>query len=173
MLRKIVLVIMLGVQTLGFSQTATEEKKEEHHTPEIITFVGVLHPIATYTSPKSHYNFSDYYVVAFPVGINFWATHNRGFSFEIVPAIKTENGLSKTSNITFHPGFLGRINKNTTYSIRAGFETSGRYGITPIFTKILARHDGLSYFASTTFPIRTGNNLPISVAPGILLGIAF
>ena len=166
------ILLLLSIQSLVFSQTTSEEKKEEKK-PEIITFVSVLHPIVTITSPESHYNFKDYYVIAFPVGINFWATHNRGFSFEIVPTIKTENGLSKASNITFHPGFLGRINKNTTYSIRAGFETSGRYGITPVFTKILARQDGLSYFASATFPVRTGNSLPISVAPGILLGIAF
>ncbi len=172
MLNKIILILFLGIQTLGFAQTTAEEKKEEHK-PEIVTFVGILHPIATFTSPENHYNFKDYYVVAFPVGINFWKTHTRGFSFEIVPTIKTENGLSKASNITFHPGFLGRINQNTTYSIRAGFETSGRYGITPILTKILARQDGLSYFASATFPLRTGNNLPISLAPGILVGIAF
>lgn len=173
MLKKIILVLFLGVQTLGFAQTTTEEKKEEHHGTEIVTFFGILHPVATITSPETHYNFKDYYVVAFPVGINFWTSHKRGFSFEMVPAIKTENGLSKTSNITFHPGFLGRINTNTTYSIRAGFETSGRYGITPILTKILARQNGLSYFASATFPVRTGNNLPLSLAPGILLGIAF
>lgn len=173
MLKKIFTLLLLSFQYFMFSQTTTEEKKEEHHNPEIITFISVLHPIATITSPETHYNFKDYYVIAFPVGINFWATHNRGFSFEIVPAIKTENGLSKASNITFHPGFLGRINKNTTYTIRAGFETSGRYGITPVLTKILARQDGLSYFASATFPVRTGNNLPLSLAPGILLGIAF
>ncbi|MDB5014099.1 MAG: hypothetical protein JWQ25_2301, partial [Daejeonella sp.] len=104
--------------------------------PKITGYVGILHPIVTFNKHETHTNFSDYYVGGLPTGINIWKTAKVGFSMEIVPTIRAENGVSKMNNLLFHPGILLALGNGFTFAGRAAFETSGRYGLTPVLNKV-------------------------------------
>ena len=62
--------------------------------PKITGYFGVVHPIVTFAENQTSLNFRDYYAVGFPTGINIWKSSKIGFSFEIVPNIKAEDGTS-------------------------------------------------------------------------------
>ena len=63
--------------------------------PKIAGYVGLLHPIATFSSAGTETNFKNYYAVGMPVGINIWKSARIGFSAEFVPTIRAEAGTSK------------------------------------------------------------------------------
>jgi hypothetical protein len=60
-----------------------------------------------------------------------------------------------------------------TFAGRAAFETSGRYGFTPVFNKIVKKNKNSGYFIAFPFPVRFGNDRPASFSPGFQFGIAF
>ncbi|MCH5689948.1 hypothetical protein LWM68_40415 [Niabella sp. W65] len=41
----------------------------------------------------------------FPFGINIWKSSRIGFSIELAPGIRVENGSSKMNNLLIHPGY--------------------------------------------------------------------
>ena len=141
--------------------------------PKITGFAGILHPIISLSSAGNHTNFKTDYVVGFPIGINIWKTEKVGFSMEITPFIKAENGVSKMNNLLFHPGILFKIGHGLTFAGRAAFETSGRYGLTPVFNKVIKRSKNCNYFIALPIPVRFGNNQPSSAGVGFQFGISF
>lgn len=92
---------------------------------------------------------------------------------EIVPFIKADNGISKVSNTLIHPGILFALGKGYTFAGRAAFETSGRYGFTPVLNKILIKKKHHSFFAAIPIPLRFGNSLPTSSTIAFQFGIGF
>src|SRR4051812_36490650 len=132
--------------------------------PKITGYVGTIHPIVTYSSNKPAYNFDGAYVGGLPAGINIWKSPRIGFSFEFVPFIKAADGGSKMSNFLFHPGVLFALGKGYTLATRAAFETSGRYGFTPVFNKVLVKGRNSSLYVAVPVPARFGNEQPASVA---------
>ena len=141
--------------------------------PKVTGYFGILHPIVTFTGDETNVNFRDYYVVGFPTGINIWKSAKIGFSFEVVPHIKAEDGISKMNNFLFHPGVLVALGNGYTFAGRAAFETSGRYGFTPVFNKTVIKSDNCSYFVAIPLPVRFGNDHPTSFTAGFQFGIAF
>lgn len=141
--------------------------------PKIGGYLGILHPIVTFSNTGTETNFKNYYVVGVPVGINIWKSQTIGFSAEFVPTIRAENGTSKMVNFNFHPGVLVALGKGWTFAGRAAFETSGRYGLTPVLNKIVIKGKGSSLFAAVPLPLRFGNNKPTSFGVGFQFGIAF
>src|SRR3982751_1555555 len=142
--------------------------------PKIVAYVGIVHPLVTYSSDnKPQYNFDGVYIVGLPTGINIWKTPKIGFSMEFVPYIRSANGTSKMSNFLFHPGALFGLGKGFTLATRAAFETSGRYGFTPVLNKIVKRNTQCSYFIAVPVPARFGNDLPASLTIGFQFGIIF
>ena len=142
--------------------------------PKIVLYVGVLHPLVTYgNNSKPHYNFDGAYTAGLPTGINIWKSAKIGFSMEFVPLIRAANGTSKMSNFLFHPGALFGLGKGFTLATRAAFETSGRYGFTPVLNKIVKRNPQSSYFIAVPLPARFGNDLPASLSMGFQFGIIF
>ncbi|MDT3405609.1 hypothetical protein [Mucilaginibacter terrae] len=141
--------------------------------PKITGYVGVLHPIVTFDTNGSHTNFNGSYTVGMPTGINIWKSAGVGFSMEMVPIIRAENGTSKMNNFLFHPGILLALGKGYTFAGRAAFETSGRYGLTPVLNKTLIKNKNTSYFAAIPLPLRFGNDRPTSFTIGFQFGIAF
>src|SRR6187397_2518681 len=121
-IRSLIIFALLSLNTSVFSQTVY---------PKITGYFGILHPIVTFSGNETNVNFRDYYVVGFPTGITIWKSSKIGFSFEVVPQIKAENGISKMNNFLFHRGLLVALGKGYTFAGRLAFETSGRYGITP------------------------------------------
>ncbi|MFD2934694.1 hypothetical protein [Spirosoma flavum] len=50
-----------------------------------------------------------------------------------------QKGTSRVANVLFHPGVLINLGHDFTFAGRLAFETSGQYGLTPVFNKIV-RH---------------------------------
>lgn len=141
--------------------------------PKITGYVGILHPIVTFNKHETHTNFSDFYVGGLPTGINIWKSAKVGFSMEIVPTIRAENGVSKMNNLLFHPGILLGLGNGFTFAGMAAFETAGRYGVTPVLNKIVVKNKHSNYFVAVPIPVRFGNNQPASLTLGFQFGIAF
>jgi hypothetical protein len=163
-IRHIFVIALFACCTAGFSQTAY---------PKITGYFGILHPIVTINNEHTTVNFRDYYAVGFPTGINIWKNQKIGFSFEIVPNIKAEDGHDKVTNILFHPGILVALGNGYTFAGRAAFESSGRYGVTPVLNKTIIKSESCSYFVAVPLPLRFGNDHPASFTVGFQFGIAF
>jgi hypothetical protein len=56
---------------------------------------------------------------------------------------------------------------------RAAFETSGRYGITPVFNQIIKRNKNSNLYVAVPLPVRFGNDKPASVGLNIQVGVSF
>ncbi|WP_017496483.1 hypothetical protein [Flavobacterium sp. WG21] len=164
LLRFPLLTILLLFSLPCFSQTTY---------PKITGYFGILHPLVTLNKDETAVNFRDYYAVGFPTGINIWKNEKIGFSFEVVPNIKGDQGTSKVTNLLFHPGVLVALGHGYTFAGRAAFDSSGRYGITPVLNKTIIKSTNCSYFAAIPLPIRFGNNHPASFTVGFQFGIAF
>jgi hypothetical protein len=156
--------ILFALNATAFSQTTY---------PKITGYFGIVHPIITVSNEQTNLNFRDYYAVGFPTGINIWKSSKIGFSFEIVPNIKAEDGQDKVTNILFHPGVLVALGNGYTFAGRAAFESSGRYGITPVINKTVIKSENCSYFVAVPLPVRFGNDHPATFTVGFQFGIAF
>ncbi len=141
--------------------------------PRIVGYVGIVHPLVTFSETGTTKNFEHSYTVGMPLGINIWKSPKVGFSLEIVPFVKAENNASKTNNLLIHPGVLWALGHGLTFAGRAAFETAGRYGFTPVLNKVIVKNTNTSYFVAVPLPVRFGNNQPTSATVGIQFGIAF
>jgi len=142
--------------------------------PKITGYIGIMHPLVTITGKdQPHYNFDGAYVGGMPFGINVWKSPKFGFSMEFVPFIRASEGHSKANNFLFHPGVLFGLGKGFTLATRAAFETSGRFGFTPVINKIVKKNPHNSYYVSVPVPARFGNDQPASLGVGFQFGIIF
>lgn len=165
--------ILTGVVLLAITTVISTFGQTIQTYPKLAGYVGIVHPIVTFSSDGTHTNFKYSYTVGMPIGINIWKSARIGFSSEIVPTIKATNSSSKVSNVLFHPGILVALGSGFTFAGRAAFETSGRYGLTPVINKIVKKNKGSSYFAAVPLPARFGNDQPSSFGIGFQFGIAF
>jgi hypothetical protein len=141
--------------------------------PKIAGYVGILHPVVTFSKDDIITNFKDYYVVGLPTGINIWKSNKIGFSAEFVPFIKADSTGSKMNNFLFHPGILVALGKGWTFAGRAAFETGGRYGFTPVINKIVKKNKNSGYFVAIPLPFRFGNNHDATFSMCFQFGITF
>ena len=141
--------------------------------PKMNGYVGIVHPIATFSSAGTDINFDGHYVVGLPIGLNLWKSKKIGFSFEVVPYVRSENGVSKMSNLLIHPGVLVSLGNGFTFAGRLAFETSGRFGLTPVLNKLIIKNKNSSFFAAVPVPFRFGNGKPFSTAVAFQFGLAF
>ena len=102
-------------------------------------YAGIVHPLISFDGDGTHKNFETSYTVGIPTGINLWNGSKVGFSFEVVPFIRSENGTSKMNNFLFHPGILFFLESGYTLAGRAAFLTSGRFELTPVLDKVIRR----------------------------------
>ncbi|MCD0488885.1 hypothetical protein LPB86_11645 [Pedobacter sp. MC2016-14] len=165
--------ILTGVVLLAITTVISTFAQTTQTYPKLAGYVGIAHPIVTFSSDGTHTNFKDSYTIGMPIGINIWKSARIGFSSEIVPTIKATNSSSKVSNVLFHPGILVALGSGFTFAGRAAFETSGRYGLTPVINKIVKKNKGCSYFVAIPLPARFGNDQPSSFGIGFQFGIAF
>jgi hypothetical protein len=141
--------------------------------PRITGYVGILHPIVTFSNEGTHTNFDGAYVVGLPTGINIWKSPTIGFSVEMVPFIRAANGTSKMNNFLFHPGLLVSLGHGFTLASRLAFETSSRYGLTPVLNKVVKKSRNCNYFVAIPVPARFGNDQAATLGIGFQFGIAF
>lgn len=164
-------VTKIAVFVLFFTVAATAQTSPTY--PRMAGYVGILHPLVTFSEDGTTPNFRDAYVIGFPTGLNLWKSSKIGFSIEIVPTIRSEKGVSKMSNLLFHPGILLGLGKGFTFAGRAAFETGGRFGFTPVLNKAFKRGNRGTYFIALPLPVRFGNDHPTSVTIGFQFGIGF
>jgi hypothetical protein len=158
--------------TVVFDCTASAQTPPVTY-PRITGYVGIMHPIVTFSNEGTHTNFDGAYVGGLPTGINIWKSSKIGFSFEVVPFIRASNGTSKMNNFLFHPGLLVSLGHGFTLANRAAFETSGRYGLTPVLNKVVKRNKDSNYFIAIPVPARFGNDQVATIGIGFQFGIAF
>lgn len=77
------------------------------------------------------------------------------------------------SNLLIHPGVVVALGKGFTFAGRAAFETSGRYGITPVLNKVVKKNKNSNYYVAVPLPLRVGNNRPASFTLGFQFGLSF
>jgi hypothetical protein len=169
----ILLITTLIVFNHSFAQTAAVPALAYPKVVGYISFVLPLVKINKDETTNDFENFSNNFAIGFPVGLNILYSEKFGFSFEISPTIKAGNGTTKTNNITFSPGPMFRFKHGFTFIPRLAFETSGRYGFTPVFNKTVIRTKPLNYFISLSLPARFGNNELPSIGLNLQFGVVF
>ncbi len=105
--------------------------------------------------------------IGFPVGINVFYNEKFGFSYEITPTIKVSGNTSKMSNLVFDPGTMFRFKHGFMIITRLAFETSGRYGFTPVFNKVIMRTKDVIYAISLSLPVRFGEDNGITTPASV------
>jgi hypothetical protein len=158
--------LLLVAFKTGFAQQSTIY-------PRVTGYFSILQPLVTYTNHSFAGNFGNVYIIGFPFGVNLLKSDSFGISFEVAPAIRTEKNISKVSTVLFHPGAMFRFKHGFTFIGRMAFETSGRFGVTPVFNQVIKKGKDASFFVSVPFPVRFGNDLPASVSTGLQLGVSF
>ncbi|MCO5936167.1 hypothetical protein NAF17_11525 [Mucilaginibacter sp. RB4R14] len=159
-------VLLLAIVKISFAQQPATY-------PRVTGYFSIVQPLTTLSGGNFHSNFSNVYVIGFPFGMNILKSDNFGISFEVAPVIRTEKNISKVSSVLFHPGAMFRFKHGFTFIGRMAFETSGRFGVTPVFNQIIKKGRNASLFVSVPFPIRFGNDQSASVSTGIQLGVSF
>jgi hypothetical protein len=142
--------------------------------PKVVGYVSFILPLETLQSGSLTPNF-DHHVTAigFPIGVNVLYSNRFGFSYEFTPTIKAEEGMSKETSLLFDPGAMFRFDHGFTIITRAAFETSGRYGFTPVFNQVYARTKDVNYFVALSLPNRFGNNEAYSIGLNLQIGFIF
>ena len=163
-MRVLLLVSLLGLATIGFSQTTY---------PRIVGFGSILHPIVSFSKDGPTYNFSSYYKVGFPFGVNVWKTAKIGYSLQFIPYIVSQAGSSKMTDMVFQPGVMVGLGKGFMFVGRAAFETSGRYGFTPVICKTIWKKGGNSVYIDMPVAFRFGNNEVTAITPCFDIGTTF
>lgn len=141
--------------------------------PQIKGFVSIIHPIVTFDKDGHSFNFSKGYAVSFPIAILILKSDKIGFAFEVAPAIKVANDTTRVNNIVFDPGIIFRYKHGYNFIARVAFETSGRFGFTPVLAKTIIKRPNLNYFVATAAPVRFGNAKPASIGLVFQLGVIF
>jgi hypothetical protein len=100
---------------LYFASLNTQAQTNTETYPKINGYVGIIHPLITFSNSATTFNFKEYYTVGMAIGLNLWKNEKIGFSFEIVPTIKSDSEISKVNNILIHPGVLVRLKKGYTF----------------------------------------------------------
>lgn len=141
--------------------------------PNVVSYLSFILPVVTIDKNTTSTNFTHATVIGFPTGVNILYSDRFGFSFELTPFIRSASGTSKMTNILFHPGTMFRFKHAFTIISRLAFETSGRYGFTPVFNKTLVKTKVANYFMAVSLPARFGNNAPASIGGNIQFGLTF
>jgi len=147
---------------------------EKPRYPKVVGYLSFILPLETYSVGKFTPNFSNHTSsIGFPVGVNVLYSDRFGFSYEFTPTVKASGGASKMSNLLFDPGTMFRFDHGFTMISRLAFETSGRYGFTPVFNQVYARTKDVNYFIALSLPARFGNSQAASLGLNLQIGFTF
>jgi hypothetical protein len=146
--------------------------------PYVKGYLSFIIPWVTFQGKTVTPEFKSATTLGFPFGVLVYYSDHFGFSFEITPSIMWEHQAgkspaSKTSNVLFDPGPMIRFSHGWTFIPRLAFETGGRYGVTPVLNKIVARTKAVNYFLAVSAPMRAGNNAPTSIGANLQVGFIF
>lgn len=134
---------------------------------------AVLLPIGTISNNGFTANFSKSTSFGLPFGLNLLKSDHLGFSLEMVPFMHSQNGSTKMNYMLFHPGVMFRFDNGFRFIPRLAFQTDGRYGFTPVFSKIIIKQKDYQVYISLSEAARFGNSLPDSFTTAFQLRITF
>lgn len=141
--------------------------------PKTVGYLSFIVPVVTINKDATTFNFNGTTKIGFPVGVNVLYSDKFGFSYEFTPTITSTSKSSKVSNLLFDPGTMFRFEHGFTIISRLAFETSGRYGFTPVFNQIYARSKYVNYFIAGSLPVRFGNSEVPSIGINVQFGFTF
>ena len=167
------IVILLTLTILNYNPSFSQSDNGTSGYPKIVEYVSFVHPIFAFDKNTTTFNFSSSYNIGFPVGINVIQSRKIGFSFEVTPFIKFQNDTAKVNFVLFHPGIMFRFNHSFTIITRLAFETTGRFGFTPVFNKVMWKSKNINYFTALATPLRIGNAKPVTIGLAWQLGVSF
>jgi len=156
-----------------FFKAVAQQPAAVQSYPKVTGYFSMLVPAGTWNKNGFHDNFSDVFTVAFPFGINILKNDQFGISFEVAPVIRTEHKISKVSSVLFHPGAMFRFKHGFTFIGRLAFETSGRFGVTPVVNQVIKKGKQANLYLSIPVPVRFGNDQPFAVSAGLQVGVSF
>lgn len=162
------ITIPLLILTIAFKSVNAQQAY-----PRTTGYFSMFNSVGTWNQNGFTSNFDNVYTVVFPFGMNLLKSDSFGVSFEVAPAIRTENNIAKVNSVLFHPGAMFRLKNGFNIIGRLAFETSGRFGVTPVFNKVIKKGKDASLFLAVPIPIRFGNNLPTSITTGLQVGVSF
>ena len=163
----------IAIFFISFLQTNHSRAQSPPTYPKTVGYLSFILPIVTMDKNTTTTNFTNATSIGFPTGVNILYSEHFGFSYEITPTIKAAGASSKMSNLLFDPGPMFRFKKGFTIIPRLAFETSGRYGFTPVFNQILMRTKVVNYFMAMSLPARFGNNAASSLGLNVQFGCIF
>jgi hypothetical protein len=163
-------ILLLLILTTGALKSIAQQTPAY---PRIAGYFSVVQPIGSWNKDGFTSNFSGAYTIGFPFGLNLLKSDKFGISFEVAPSIRTEKNVSKVSSVLFHPGAMFRFQHGFTFIGRMAFETSGRFGFTPVFNQRIVKGKDAAMFLSVPIPVRFGNGAPASIGTGLQVGVSF
>jgi hypothetical protein len=164
---------IFAVLCLFFKNSFAQKDQPAPTYPRVVGFFAVFVPIGTLTNKSFAPNFSANSTIAFPFGLNLLKNDHLGYSMEMVPFIFMQNGSSAVKFMLFHTGVMFRFVHGFTFIPRLAFQTDGRYGFTPVFSKIIITQKNYQFYLSLSEAARFGNNLPSSYTTSLQVGITF
>ncbi|HEX3386839.1 MAG TPA: hypothetical protein VHS53_16675 [Mucilaginibacter sp.] len=162
-----------GIDTAKTQKTGNTTTEKTITYPKSVGYLSFIIPLATANKDAITPNFRDGTSIGFPVGVNVLYSNRFGFSYEFTPTIKWAGGTSKVSNLLFDPGTMFRFDHGFTIITRLAFETSGRYGVTPVFNQVYAHTKDVNYFVALSLPARFGNSQLPTLGLNLQLGFTF
>lgn len=167
-------VPVVSPDSIQYQGSLYQKIKPKSIYPKVVGYLSFILPLETLSGGKFTQNFDHHTSsIGFPVGVNVLYTEHFGFSYEFTPTIKASGGSSKVSNLLFDPGTMFRFDHGFTIITRLAFETSGRYGFTPVFNQVYARTKAVNYFVALSVPNRFGNSAPYSIGLNLQIGFIF
>lgn len=164
----------ISPDSIRYAGSVYQKIKTKPTYPKVVGYLSFILPLETLSAGKFTPNFSHHTSsIGFPVGVNVLYSERFGFSYELTPTIKASGGSSKVSNLLIDPGTMFRFDHGFTIITRLAFETSGRYGFTPVFNQVYARSKAVNYFVALSLPNRFGNSDPYSLGLNLQLGFTF
>ncbi len=177
-MRKLFVFACLSLSVLTSMVSHAQTQPPTPTYPYVKGYLSFIIPWVSYQGSKWTPDFKSTTTIGFPFGVLVYYTDKFGFSFEITPSIAASKptgkyGTSKTSNVLFDPGPMFRFKHGFTIISRLAFETGGRYGVTPVFNKVVARTKAINYFVALSTPFRVGNSEPPSIGASMQIGFIF
>jgi hypothetical protein len=171
---KRILFVTLFVCALAIQHANAQDKPNPTEVARVTGYFSYLMPLAKFQGGESTSNFRDGFAMGFPAGFILATKSGRyGYIFELVPIIAFADGTSRMDNLVFNPGIQFHIPGGWNFNALASFETSGRYGLTPVISKTLRVGEYTSWFMTVPVPVRFGADRPTSLEFALQLGFAF
>lgn len=163
--------LLIGV---GSFDALAQDKPDPQEVARITGYFSYLNPLVKFQDGETWNNFRDGYVMGFPFGLILATKSGRyGYIVELVPILSFTGGSSRMDNLVANSGIQFHIPGGWNFNALASFETSGRFGVTPVISKTLRVGEYSTWFVTMPVPIRVGNDRPASLEFALQLGFAF